>query len=436
MNYTDLTGHLENVILNTEYKHFLYKSWIFKNKCSVLDFTYKNVSFAFDFILLDSGKINIFLVERNDDIIFLWKKDSISKKIKLLTLSSLFEIDLFLAIIDEIFKTIDKEYKYRVSVIIPVYNREKLILKCISSLNNQTLDNNDFEVVFIDDKSTDNTISVIRDNISPDVNYKILERPVGSGNASAPRNDGIKISKGRFLFFLDSDDYISHECLENALVFAEENNSDIVYLKMGSDDEYPRGVPVRAFKKGNVKRANITKNHLFRSFSPCKYFRRAFLLKNSILFNPALVLREDQLLCLQALSLTNKVSILADQDYIYLTRHDGEHLTQHLVNLELDAFVYLIGYSYIFASSYDLEYRNELFNGWTIKLIERLIKVCKTKRYSLASREKYFFDVLLFIDQKNYSLDEKKIYNNFHKYLDSIRQRDFNMFFDLSNDKR
>ncbi|MCV5359790.1 glycosyltransferase family 2 protein, partial [Escherichia coli] len=87
----------------------------------------------------------------------------------------------------------------------------------INSLNNQTINKDRFEVVFIDDCSSDKSIAAIEYNISPDINYRIIRREVGSGNASTPRNEGIKSAKGRYIFFMDSDDYIDETLLERGM---------------------------------------------------------------------------------------------------------------------------------------------------------------------------------------------------------------------------
>ena len=114
--------------------------------------------------------------------------------------------------------------KYDVSIIVPVYNRENLIKPCIESINSQTYDKSKWEVIFVDDASKDKTIETIETLIDKHINYRILKRPVGSGNASAPRNEGIKASLGKYVFFLDSDDYVDSQLLENGMAMALKND--------------------------------------------------------------------------------------------------------------------------------------------------------------------------------------------------------------------
>ncbi|HED6130499.1 TPA: glycosyltransferase family 2 protein, partial [Campylobacter coli] len=70
------------------------------------------------------------------------------------------------------------EIKYDISIIVPVYNRENLIKPCINSINAQTLDKSRWEVIFVDDASTDRSIEVIEELIDKNINYKIIKREV------------------------------------------------------------------------------------------------------------------------------------------------------------------------------------------------------------------------------------------------------------------
>ena len=91
----------------------------------------------------------------------------------------------------------------KVSVIIPVYNVEKYLRECLDSVINQTL--KDIEIICIDDGSTDSSLSILKEYAKKDKRIKIIkQKNLGAG---AARNKGIKIAKGEFVIFLDSDDY-------------------------------------------------------------------------------------------------------------------------------------------------------------------------------------------------------------------------------------
>lgn len=110
----------------------------------------------------------------------------------------------------------------KVSVITPTYNREKYIKKCIESVLTQTL--NDVEFIIIDDGSTDSTSKIIKEYTDERIKYV---KQVNSG-IGISRNNGIKMSKGDYIVFLDSDDYLEKDALEKMYHEAVSEGLDIV----------------------------------------------------------------------------------------------------------------------------------------------------------------------------------------------------------------
>lgn len=109
------------------------------------------------------------------------------------------------------------------SIIIPTYNRSGFILKTIDSLLNQKF--KDFEIIVVDDGSTDNTKEIIREIIDPRLKYFYKE----NGERGAARNFGINNSKGKYVTFLDSDDLLYPNHLEEAFSFIKKNNPIIFH---------------------------------------------------------------------------------------------------------------------------------------------------------------------------------------------------------------
>lgn len=429
MNLDEIKKYLDHIFFNSIYCQLLTKNWIYENKYNVLDFEYEKIRFGIDFKIDETEKFKLFLVDRNSYLNFLWKK-SYEKSLCIKKGLSIEEIgNCVFHILKEIIDLIDVEFFYKVSVVIPVYNRENLILKCIKSLNNQTLDKSLYEIIFVDDFSSDNTLQAIERNCDSDLNYTILKRPVGSGSASSPRNDGLNKAKGRYVFFLDSDDNLASDCLESVLNFSEDTSADVTYIKIGSDADNPRkSIPIRTFKKGTVEKAKVSSNNLLRSNAVFKYYKRDFLLKNKLCFDLSFPLREDKLFNVQTLSKTKKVAILADKEYIFTTDHDGEHLSQTKHDIFLEVILYLNGYNYIYVSNLDYQHCLELFNAWSIILIERLESIIKSKRVSEKDKELFFYKSLINFHNEIFRMEEKFIYANFRKYIKSINEKDYISF--------
>ena len=109
------------------------------------------------------------------------------------------------------------------SIIVPVYNVEKYLEKCLKSIQNQTYDN--FEVIIVNDGSTDNSKEIIK-TFEKDARFKKKKKK--NGGLSDARNYGIKYTTGDFLLFIDSDDYIDENLLAKLNYVIEKYNPDII----------------------------------------------------------------------------------------------------------------------------------------------------------------------------------------------------------------
>mgnify|MGYP001860306502 CR=1 FL=1 len=112
--------------------------------------------------------------------------------------------------------------KIKISVIVPVYNAEKYLSDCIDSILNQTL--KEFELILINDGSTDNSLQICREKAAKDSRIKIINKKnEGQGYA---RNIGIDSAKGEFITFVDSDDYIDNEAYEKMYELCKKYHAD------------------------------------------------------------------------------------------------------------------------------------------------------------------------------------------------------------------
>ena len=120
----------------------------------------------------------------------------------------------------------------KISIVIPAYNTEKYIKKCLDSIINQTYKNK--EIIIIDDASTDNTLLEI-EKYHDNACVKIIKNKENKGQAYS-RNKAIKIASGDYIGFIDSDDFIEPDMLEKLYSKAKENNLDIAMCKIATYD--------------------------------------------------------------------------------------------------------------------------------------------------------------------------------------------------------
>ena len=118
-----------------------------------------------------------------------------------------------------------EEHMIKVSVVLPVYNPGNGIVKCIESLRNQTL--RDIEMIFVDDRGTDDSMDAVRAAAAEDPRIRILVNPENMG-AGPSRNRGIEAAKGKYLSFVDPDDYVAENFLELLYAKAEQTDADII----------------------------------------------------------------------------------------------------------------------------------------------------------------------------------------------------------------
>ena len=117
------------------------------------------------------------------------------------------------------------EYKYKISVIIPVYNCEKYIKSCVESLKKQTLPADDFQVIFINDGSSDNGGEICANYAREDKNIVYFAKE--NGGVSSARNKGIELAEGKYVMFLDADDTLSAGSLKALYNFFEAHYDEV-----------------------------------------------------------------------------------------------------------------------------------------------------------------------------------------------------------------
>ncbi|CAM5596386.1 glycosyltransferase family 2 protein [Streptomyces canus] len=209
----------------------------------------------------------------------------------------------------------------KVSVIIPVYNPGKYIKPCIDSLLRQTLPSDEFEVLFVDDGSTDDTPAELDALAKEHPHFRVIHIP-NSGWPGKPRNIGVSEAAGEYVQFLDQDDYLASDALRRMYDMGHRNGSDIVIGKVASNF---RGVPHGVFRVDREK-CSLKDAPLYDSLTPHKMFRVEFLRENNIAYPEGKRRLEDQLYMMEAYFPAKVVSILGSYTcYYYSKRDDGNN---------------------------------------------------------------------------------------------------------------
>lgn len=206
-----------------------------------------------------------------------------------------------------------------ISIIIPCYNAIGKIEACIASLEKIDYPTSQFEVIFIDDCSKDNTFQYLTELTEKHSNWKVLQMAQNSGSPSEPRNKGVIEAKGEYVFFLDCDDEIFPDTLLTHFNIANKGNADITRGYLIADD---------GNKRYEANRINIDFDSLSRkdriktiiqkqSTTPPALIRRKILYKNNIKWDSSLRMGEDTVFLCEVLSVAKNIIYVDHPTYIY-----------------------------------------------------------------------------------------------------------------------
>ncbi len=297
--------------------------------------------------------------------------------------------------------------KIEVSIIVPAYNVEDYIEKCIDSILNQSYKN--FELLIIDDGSSDNTADICKAYLKDKRIKLICQKNSGVSNA---RNKGINMAKGKYIAFIDADDELAENYIEKMLKTLEATKSEMTCCSYSKD--------IEEMKNNNEQEnyilssaefiSQITKNNLEECYIWNKLFIRDIIIKNNIFFEENIIIWEDMLFLLKYILKIKKISTLKSILYYYRTRENSAvncnesikkieckvKVLEEIMKLSIDNenFVKLVKRKYInnlinllFKSLKEKNLSKENYK----KNLEKVKKVRKEIKPSLKNDIKYFY---------------------------------------------
>lgn len=212
-----------------------------------------------------------------------------------------------------------------ISIIIPAYNSAKYIAECIKSIVNQTF--NDYEVIIIDDGSTDDTLSVIKKNVTS--KFKVISKK--NSGAGMARNEGIKLATGKYITFMDSDDFLFDSfCLEKISQILLKDNYDVVAYKMVRYYERKNKFLIENDITANNEQFNNIYDYLHftiensrLSVSQCDKIIKLDLLKKNKIYFEKMSMLEDIDWSLRLYEKVKTIKIFNEPIYVYRQNIDG-----------------------------------------------------------------------------------------------------------------
>lgn len=236
-----------------------------------------------------------------------------------------------------------------ISVIVPVYNAVEFIERCLQSLFNQSYKN--FEVILIDDCSTDDTIATTQNIINRAPSFlqgkiKFLKNEKNSGQ-SFSRNRGIDAATGEWLYFMDSDDEITTDCFETLTAKIKEGVEMVIgnYKMVGFQDIAPFSMEEKEYNDDTIIPYQLKWQIYTMPWN--KLISSAFVRKHNLYFKVGLI-HEDNLWSFCSAFCFNKISVSQKKTYIYYIREGStersntkEFHEENLFNVQLHMLEYL-----------------------------------------------------------------------------------------------
>lgn len=213
----------------------------------------------------------------------------------------------------------------KISVIIPAYNVQHYLKRCLDSILTQTLDN--IEIIVVNDASTDKTLLIAQEYAVHNENLTVINNVANQGQSIA-RNRGIEVARGEYLYFIDSDDFLDRDSLTTCYAYAKELDADMVAFDakvLYEDDfvgtfspDYDRSYKLKDISNKLIDSDTyiryLNKNNALQT-SVCLYIiRRELLLKHKLSFCPH-ILHEDDLFTFEILCLIDNVIYIPHMFY-------------------------------------------------------------------------------------------------------------------------
>lgn len=289
----------------------------------------------------------------------------------------------------------------KLSIIIPIYNVEKYLDKCVQSARNQTLQ--DIEIILVDDESPDACPQMCEEYAKTDARIKVVHRK--NGGLGFARNSGIDVATGEYITFLDSDDYVDLDAYENLTKLMDFNNADIVYYKLNrftNNDEIKKTIrneKIECIDEDRIKDLmldviasdlSVTAEHKVNCSSCTAIYRLSIIKNHNINFHSEReLISEDLIFNLDVLKYCKKVIFSNTKYYHY--RFNTKSLTNTIRLDRVEKNLELYNYINNNLLSWGLDYTegskrsSRMFIGFTRSFMGPILKS------ELPLKEKYLW---------------------------------------------
>ncbi len=298
----------------------------------------------------------------------------------------------------------------KLSIVIPVYNVEKYLERCLSSVCGLKIKN---EIIIVNDGTEDNSLHIAERFRENNRNENIIIISQENKGLSEARNKGLKLAKGKYVSFIDSDDFVDREAYETFVNEVIEDNVDIGigrYKKIleknyGNESNLECLTIMKDYKRGEIRTGKEYLGKMYREYTHGPevwddIFRREFLLENSIFFKKGRI-HEDEIFTIESMLKAQKVKFYGIYYYNYLQREQSIMSTKSLKSYE------------------DMEKNiNEIYSFMLYEKDEKIKKVLEEEIHRL-------YKIIIRHTEKKYRKENRIFKKNYKKLTSGYRENKF-----------
>lgn len=296
------------------------------------------------------------------------------------------------------------------SIIIPVYNVEPFVEKCIRSCEAQDVSKDDYEIVVVNDGSKDNSLDVINRVANEFENIRVFTQ--SNQGLSKARNQGLSLAKGEYVWFVDSDDWIVENCIGRILDRIQETQPDMLQIQYEDvyDDNSLNEIPKFFSLDGVCTGKEVVRKGCFLAPAPFTIIRRKFMIDCNLSFYPD-IYHEDSEFKPKATYLAERCASLDKVVYKYYRRTSGSITSQFKLKNGLDLLIVMNNLLDFSSTQVELPYRCYFYDKIGLNMNSLLKgyhslpdKECKLLKDAL-KQQKHLFQVMRKSNLKKYQLE-------------------------------
>lgn len=271
---------------------------------------------------------------------------------------------------------IEVNKKDLISIVVPVYNAENTLERCVNSICKQTYDN--IEIILVNDGSADNSLKICNKLAQKDKRIRVISQ--SNAGVSAARNLGIEAAQGAYIGFVDSDDWIDSDMYSSMYKSMQENNAELVlcnYIQVYGEKHIKKDEFIRIKEDTKLLKEEVLSNILSRQdnniIGTCwrLLVSKELLTKNNIQFDVGIRMSEDMMFVIKCVDAASKISLDRRQLYYYCMNQNSA-TAKYMINIWEDMMV-LINWC-----------KNNILMKYPNLKLDDLIKECTTNAVIVA----------------------------------------------------